>query len=87
MTNKARKLAETLKKTRADIQASVQRVFGRVAEDLETAYLEVSGELAARVDDLKSRAELTKEKYGETVAQIVDDFSKLRGWSKNRLQS
>ena len=87
LMGKAQELAKNFKKNRVEIQESIQKVFGEVTKELEENYLELEGNILARMDELKDKAELTKQKYEEIVQDTVEQFSKGKKWSGKNIQA
>jgi gas vesicle protein len=84
MAEKARQLAWRFNRSRAEVQASVEKVFGKVSQDLEEAYLQVRGEILAAMDELEP-GQKTKAAYKDIVNQAVHTVSKGRRWTKNQV--
>jgi gas vesicle protein len=84
MADKARKLAWRFNRSRAEVQDSVNNVFGKVTNDLEEAYLQIRGEILAAMDELEPSAK-TKAAYKDIVNQAVHTVSKGKRWTKNQI--
>lgn len=79
---KAQDLAGKFQKSRQEIQKIIQDAFGEVSEELEKNYLEIRGDILAKVDDLKEKGKLTKEKYEDIVNHAVQKFPQAKDWTK-----
>lgn len=80
--DKAMEIAKKFKKTRAEVTAMVEAIFGEVSEELEKNYIEIRGNILAMIDDIKEKGELTRKNYDEAVDKTVRQFSKGKKWSK-----
>lgn len=87
LMQKGKELAKNFKKTRKEIQETLQSTFGEVSEMLEKSYLELQGNILAQVDDIKDKAELTREKYDEIVENAVKQFSKGKKWTEKNINA
>ena len=87
ISEKAAELAKKFKKTRKEMQESLENIFGEVTKELEENYLELQGNILAAVDDIKDQAELTEKIYDEIVQDAVEQFSKSKKWSEKSIHS
>lgn len=86
ITEKAKELAKSFKKTRKEIQASLENIFGEVTKELEENYLELQGHILASVDEIKDKADLNQKKYDEIVEDVVKGFSKGKKWTERSIR-
>lgn len=87
LMDKAKEVAKRFKKSRADIQETLQNIFGEVSEELEKDYLEVQGNIAAQVEEIKDKAELTHKKYDEIIQDTVEKFSAGKDWTEKSMKA
>lgn len=87
IVEKAQKLAKKFNRSRADLQKTVQSIFGEVSEELEKNYLELQGDILAHIDHLHAKAELTQKKYDEVLDEKVTKFSQEKKWSEKVLKN
>jgi gas vesicle protein len=82
--DKAKEIAKSFNKTRAEVTAMVESIFGTVSDELERNYLEVRGDVLASIEDLQKKGELTKAKYEHQVEKSVKEFSKKKKWTEQQ---
>lgn len=85
--DKVHELAKKFKKTRKEMQLTIENIFGKVTKELEKNYLELQGNILASLDGVKDSAELSKEKYDEIVKNVVDKFSKGKKWTDKSIKA
>jgi gas vesicle protein len=81
LAEKARQMAWRFKRNRAELQDSVKKIFGKISDELEQAYLQVRGEVMAQMDALDP-AENTKAAYRDIVKSAVTTVAKGKKWTK-----
>lgn len=84
LTERARQLAWRFKKSRAEVQAHVRDIFGKITDDLERSYLQVRGEVMAQMETLES-GEDTKAAYRNIVKSVVNTVAKGQKWTKAQI--
>lgn len=82
--DQAKKIAKKFNKTRAEVTAMVESIFGSVTDELERNYLEVRGDVMAAIEDLQEKGELTKAKYEKEVDKAVKQFAKNKKWTEQQ---
>ena len=85
--DKAKELAKKFDRKRHEVQETVMEIFGNVTDELEKAYIDVHSLALTAMDDLKERGQLTKAKYEDAIADIIEDFSKERSLSKKETEN
>jgi len=87
LMEKAKELAKNFKKTRKQMQDTLQEIFGEVTESLEKNYLELQGNILAQIDEIKDKAEFTKDKYDEIVTEAVKQYAKGKKWTEKSINA
>lgn len=85
LAERARQLAWRFKRSRAELQESVRDIFGKISDELEQAYLEVRGDVMARMDELEPGTD-TEAAYRKIVRSAVMAAAKGRRWSKAQVE-
>lgn len=85
---KAQELADKFKKTKEEVQKTIQDAFGELTaeeeEELSKNYLELRGEILAKVDEMKERGEeLSQKIYNKIVRDTVTTFAKGKKWAQD----
>jgi gas vesicle protein len=80
----ANKITKQVKTGVTDTKDKVKEVFGNASEEAMDKYKEIRGKIVDKVAALKTVGnEINKEKYGEIVENIVDEFKSDFSATKN----
>jgi|GEM_PF-861614 len=87
IADRAQNIAKKFKKTRAEVQKTVEEVFGETSEDLEKAYIQIRADILAGIDDVKDKAKFTQDSYNKMVEDTVKGFSKGKKWTEKAVKN
>lgn len=87
ISHRASDLAKNFNKTRERVQEEIRNAFGHLSEELEEDYLEIQGNLFAKMDEGRNKKELLQKDYEDMVDEVVKKFAKGRKWTEDSVNS